>query len=91
MKPTATSSTPPRPLVNDADLAGGAAAGKLGGAALDVITTEPMAANSPLLHAPTSRSRRTSLGGARGAPRLMQITAENVAGLPRGQPINLVN
>jgi len=93
MKPTAyLINTARGPLVNDADLAEALRQGKLGGAALDVITTEPMAANSPLLHAPNITITPHIAWAARAARRrLMQITAENVAAFLAGQPINLVN
>jgi glycerate dehydrogenase len=93
MKPTAyLINTARGPLVNDADLAEALRQGKLGGAALDVITTEPMAANSPLLHAPNITITPHIAWAARAARRrLMQITAKNVAAFLAGQPINLVN
>jgi glycerate dehydrogenase len=93
MKPTAyLINTARGPLVNDADLAEALRQGKLGGAALDVIATEPMAANSPLLHAPNITITPHIAWAAHAARRrLMQITAKNVAAFLAGQPINLVN
>jgi glycerate dehydrogenase len=93
MKPTAyLINTARGPLVNDADLAEALRQGKLGGAALDVITTEPIAANNPLLQAPNITITPHIAWAARAARRrLMQITAENVAAFLAGKPINLVN
>jgi len=79
-------------LVNDTDLAEALRRGQLAGAALDVVTTEPIPSDSPLLHAPnitiTPHIAWAALGARR---RLMQITADNVAAFIAGKPINLVN
>jgi len=93
MKPTAyLINTARGPLVNDADLAAALQQGKLAGAALDVITTEPIASNNPLLQAPnitiTPHIAWATLAARR---RLMKITAENVAAFLAGKPLNLVN
>ncbi|MGD1019451.1 MAG: D-2-hydroxyacid dehydrogenase [Verrucomicrobiia bacterium] len=80
------------PLVNDADLAEALRQGKLAGAALDVITTEPISPDNPLLKAPnitiTPHIAWAVLAARR---RLMQVTAENVAAFLAGKPINVVN
>jgi glycerate dehydrogenase len=80
------------PLVNDADLAEALSNGKLGGAALDVVSTEPIPPNNPLLKAPhitiTPHVAWAALAARR---RLMHITAENVAAFLAGNPINVVN
>jgi glycerate dehydrogenase len=93
MKPTAyLINTSRGPLVNDADLAGALCQGKLAGAALDVVTTEPIPADSPLLRAPnltlTPHVAWATLAARR---RLMQITADNVAAFIAGKPIHVVN
>ncbi|HUJ71064.1 MAG TPA: D-2-hydroxyacid dehydrogenase [Verrucomicrobiae bacterium] len=93
MKPTAyLINTSRGPLVNDADLAEALQQGKLAGAALDVVTTEPIPAGNPLLKAPnitiTPHIAWAALAARR---RLMKITAENVAAFLAGKPINLVN
>jgi glycerate dehydrogenase len=93
MKPTAyLINTSRGPLVNDADLAEALRQGKLAGAALDVITTEPISPDNPLLKAPniiiTPHIAWAALAARR---RLMHVTAENVAAFLAGKPINVVN
>jgi len=67
-------------------------AGRIGGAALDVLSTEPPTCDNPLLTAKncliTPHLAWATLEARR---RLMAITAENVAAFLRGQPINVVN
>jgi glycerate dehydrogenase len=93
MKPTAyLINTSRGPLVKDADLAEALRQGKLAGAALDVVSTEPMPSDNPLLEAPnitiTPHIAWATLAARR---RLMQTTAENVAAFLAGKPINVVN
>ena len=80
------------PLVKDADLAEALRQGKLAGAALDVVSTEPMPSDNPLLKAPnitiTPHIAWATLAARR---RLMTTTAENVAAFLAGKPINVVN
>ncbi|HOE96790.1 MAG TPA: NAD(P)-dependent oxidoreductase, partial [Candidatus Sumerlaeota bacterium] len=60
--------------------------------ALDVVSTEPIAPDNPLLRAPnlviTPHMAWASLEARR---RLMRTTAENIAAFLRGAPINVVN
>jgi len=59
---------------------------------LDVVTTEPIPADNPLLQAPhltlTPHIAWAALAARR---RLTQITADNLAAFLAGQPKNLVN
>jgi glycerate dehydrogenase len=92
MKPTALLINAGRgPLVNEADLAFALKHGVIAGAALDVLSTEPPAADNPLLSAPrciiTPHNAWLSLAARR---RAMQITAENVRGILQGMPQNVV-
>jgi glycerate dehydrogenase len=79
-------------LVNEAELADALARGVIAGAAIDVLSTEPPAADNPLLSAPrcviTPHNAWASLAARR---RAMQITVENVRGILRGTPQNVVN
>lgn len=79
------------PLVNEADLASALERGVIAGAALDVLSREPPAFDNPLLAAKncivtphiawlTPAARR----------RAMRITAENVRGILKGVPQNVV-
>jgi glycerate dehydrogenase len=80
------------PLVNEADLADALERGVIAGAALDVLSQEPPAADNPLLRAPrcliTPHLAWSTLAARR---RAMQTTVENVRALLAGQPQNVVN
>jgi len=93
MKPTAyLINTARGPLVNDADLTDALRHGKLAGAALDVVTTEPIPADNPLLQAPNlTLTPHIAWAALAARRRLTQITADNVAAFLAGQPRNLVN
>jgi glycerate dehydrogenase len=93
MKPTAFFINAARGgLVVEADLAASLADGGLAGAALDVVSTEPIAADNPLLAAPdcliTPHVAWATLGARQ---RLMRTTAENIAAFQAGRPIHIVN
>ncbi len=93
MKPTAfLINTSRGGLVVDADLADALEAGRIAGAALDVVAKEPMDSDSPLLGARncvlTPHIAWASLEARR---RLVATTAENVAAFLAGDPINVVN
>jgi glycerate dehydrogenase len=93
MKPTAyLINTSRGPLVKDADLAEALRQGKLGGAALDVVSTEPIPPDNPLLKAPNiTITPHVAWAALAARRRLMKITAENVAAFLAGKPINIVN
>jgi glycerate dehydrogenase len=80
------------PLVNELDLASALENGVIAGAALDVLSQEPPAPDNPLLRAPhcliTPHNAWASLAARR---RAMQIAAENVRGILRGSPQNVVS
>jgi glycerate dehydrogenase len=79
-------------LVDEADLADALARGVIAGAALDVLSQEPPAADNPLLRAPrciiTPHNAWLTLAARR---RAMRTTAENVRGILQGTPQNVVN
>ena len=80
------------PLVKDADLANALEQGTLAGAALDVVSTEPIEADSPLLKAPNiTLTPHIAWAALEARRRLTKITAENVAAFLAGNPINVVN
>jgi glycerate dehydrogenase len=93
MKPTAyLINTSRGPLVKDADLAEALQQGKLGGAALDVVSTEPIPPDNPLLKAPNiTITPHVAWAALAARRRLTQITAENVAAFVAGKPIHVVN
>lgn len=80
------------PLVNEAELAAALERGVIAGAALDVLSQEPPSAQNPLLSAPrciiTPHQAWATLAARR---RALRIAAENVRGLLRGEPQNVVN
>lgn len=79
-------------LVNEGDLAVALAEGRLAGAALDVVSTEPIRPENPLLRAPNcliTPHIAWATDEARG--RLMETTAANIAAFLAGRPINVVN
>ncbi len=80
------------PLVDEAALVSALKGGAIGGAALDVVSAEPIAADSPLLSAPNlTLTPHIAWATLEARRRLMRQTAENVAGFLAGNPINIVN
>jgi glycerate dehydrogenase len=79
-------------LVNESDLAAALTAGQLAGAAVDVVSEEPIRSHNPLLAAPhcliTPHMAWSSLAARQ---RLMRQTADNVAAFLGGNPVNVVN
>ncbi len=80
------------PLVVDNDLASALNRGELAGAALDVVSAEPIVPNNPLLTAKnciiTPHMAWATLEARR---RLMQTTAENIGAFLAGKPQHVVN
>lgn len=80
------------PLIQDADLARALEAGTLAGAALDVVSTEPIEGDNPLLKAPNiTLTPHIAWAALEARRRLTKITAENVSAFIAGNPINVVN
>jgi len=79
-------------LILEQDLAAALEAKQLAGAAVDVVSAEPIASGNPLLRAPncilTPHIAWSSLEARR---RLMKVTVENVRAFLAGAPINVVN
>jgi glycerate dehydrogenase len=78
-------------LVDEVELASALRSGALGGAALDVLSSEPPSADHPLIGLPncivTPHVAWTSLESRR---RLLRVTVENVRGILAGQPVHVV-
>ncbi len=92
MKPSAyLINTSRGPLVRDADLAQALQQGRPAGAALDVVTTEPIPSDSPLLGAPNlTLTPHVAWATLEARRRLMQVTADNIAAFHAGRPINVI-
>ena len=79
-------------LIVEADLAAALASGKVAYAALDVVSTEPIKADNPLLHAPNCIiTPHVSWATKEARERIMQTTADNVRSFIEGKPENVVN
>jgi glycerate dehydrogenase len=93
MKPTALLVNAARgPLVVEADLAAALDAGRIAGAALDVLSIEPPPASNPLLAAKNCIITPLVAWATRDARRrLIEATAENLRAFAAGRPRNVVN
>ncbi len=80
-------------LVNERDLAEALNSGRLAGAAVDVISAEPMRSDNPLLRARNCIITPHMAWGSLAARRrrLLATTVQNVAAFLAGRPINVVN
>ena len=79
-------------LIVEEDLAAALTSGKVGYAAVDVASTEPIAAENPLLHAPNCIiTPHISWATKEARERIMQMTADNVRAFMEGTPTNVVN
>jgi len=92
MKPNAILINTSRgPLVDNQALADALVAGKIAGAGLDVLDTEPPPADNPLLGAPNCIITPHVAWYAKEArQRLMQIAADNLGAFQAGKPVNTV-
>jgi glycerate dehydrogenase len=79
-------------LINESDLAEALHAGRIAGAALDVLPVEPPVSDSPLYRAPNCFITPHQAWATRAArQRLMNVTVENLRAFLAGTPQNLVN
>ena len=79
-------------LVSDSDLKTALDEGWIAGAALDVVSEEPIADSSPLLDAKNCLlTPHMAWAALESRERLMQTTAENIAAFISGRPRNIVN
>jgi glycerate dehydrogenase len=93
MKPTAFLLNNSRgPLIVDQDLADALNAGKIAGAAVDVLSVEPPPANNPLLSAKNCLvTPHISWATKEARSRLMGLAVENAKAFLAGKPQNIVN
>ena len=80
------------PLIREEDLAAALRSGKVGGAAVDVLSREPAEADNPLLSAPNCLvTPHIAWAPKESRQRLMDIAVENVRAFLEGKPRNVVN
>lgn len=79
-------------MVVEEDLAEALNSGKLAAAALDVVSTEPIMDDNPLLQAKNCIiTPHMSWGAKESRQRIMNTTEENLKAYLAGDPINVVN
>ncbi len=80
------------PLVDEQDLADALESGKIYAAAVDVVSTEPVSADNPLLGAKNMIiTPHISWAAKEARQRIMDITADNIRAWADGKPVNVVN
>ncbi|MBB6402603.1 phosphoglycerate dehydrogenase-like enzyme [Methanococcus maripaludis] len=79
-------------LINEKNLADALNLGKIAGAGLDVLSTEPPKKDNPLLNAKnTYITPHVAWASYEARKRLMAVTINNVKSFIDGNPINVVN
>lgn len=79
-------------LVDDAAVASALGAGRLGAYCADVLTTEPPAADNPLLSAPRAYlTPHIAWASAAARRRIIDIVCGNIRAFEAGSPVNVVN
>lgn len=80
------------PLIDEAALADALKSGKIGGAALDVVSVEPIAETNPLLNAPNCIiTPHIAWAPKESRQRLMNIAVDNLSAFVNGKVQNQVN
>lgn len=93
MKPTALLINTARGgLINENDLANALKSGRPAGAALDVVSQEPIRSDNPVFHASDIVvTPHIAWAALEARQRLMQTTVENIVAFLGGTPIHVVN
>jgi glycerate dehydrogenase len=80
------------PLINENDLRDALQRGKLAGAALDVLSSEPPPADHPLIGLPNCIiTPHNAWCSFEARQRIMETTVDNVRAMLNGEPVNVVN
>lgn len=79
------------PLIVEEDLSAALCSGKIGGAAVDVVSAEPICGDNPLLTAPnTVITPHIAWAPREARQRLMDIAVENLVQFCKGTPQNVI-
>ena len=79
-------------LIDEQEVADALNSGKMGGAGLDVVYTEPIRADNPLLKAKNCIiTPHISWAPRESRQRIMDTTVENISAYLAGKPVNVVN
>lgn len=79
-------------MVVEQDLADALNAGKVAAAGLDVVSTEPIRGDNPLLQAKNCFiTPHMAWGALESRQRIMDATVANIRGYQQGEPVNVVN
>lgn len=80
------------PLIQEQDLADALCGGKVYAAAMDVVSTEPIKGDNPLLHAPNCIiTPHIAWAPKESRQRIMDTTAQNIQAFLSHKPIHVVN
>ena len=80
------------PLLNEQDVADALRSGKLRGAAMDVVSQEPMATDNPLLTAPNCIiTPHMAWAPIEARQRIIDCSVSSIRGFLDGKPVNTVN
>lgn len=80
------------PLIEEQDLCDALESGKVAGAAVDVVSREPISADNPLLKAKNCIiTPHIAWAPKESRTRLMNTAVENLAAFVNGNPVNVVN